>query len=120
MKTTIMKVAVTVGLGLAASSASAQAPQLITELGSLLPGETQATLSAVPALVLDLADPAILGELLGGSGIPLLPGFVPILGVLTQEPESLPTFLLEGGSLLSPNITALPPIPLVSAPLPGL
>ncbi len=89
-------------------------------LGALLPGPGLATFTAVPALVLDLLDPAVVTSLVLEGGIPLLPGFVPVLDVLLTAPLSLPSYLLDGGILVSPSLTLVPELPLLSAPLPGL
>lgn len=96
------------------------APELLGNLTQGLPTDLSPTISALPALAGDLLQPAVLTGLLSESGIPLLPGFVPVLGFVTTDPLYLPFFILDGGSLLSSALTLLPEIPLISAPLPGL
>lgn len=96
------------------------APEVLGNLTQGLPTDLAPTLSAVPALAGDFLQPAVLTGLLSESGIPLLPGFVPVLGFITTDPLYLPFFILDGGSLLSSALTLLPEIPLISAPLPGL
>lgn len=65
-----------------------------------------------------LGDPAILTSIIRGTGIPLVQELVPVVGVLTDEPLSLPGYLLGGGgSVLTPSLSALLPIPLLVAPL---
>lgn len=92
----------------------------VAGLEAILPGGTPATVFAVPALVSDLVDPAVLNSLVLEGGIPLVPGFVPIVDVLLTAPLSMPAYLLEGGILLSPSLTLVPELPLLSAPLSGL
>ncbi|CAA0110554.1 Uncharacterised protein [Zhongshania aliphaticivorans] len=86
-------------------------------LASALPGDPLATVSAVPALLGGVLDPAVVTGFLSSEGIPILPGFVPVLAVLVDDPISLPFYILDGGSLLSPTLSLLPEIPLISAPL---
>lgn len=71
-------------------------------------------LQSAPGL---LGEPTLLFEVGTGVGVPLLLDTVPLLDVLVSNPLQLPGFLLGGGTILSPAVSAMPPIPLISAPL---
>lgn len=67
-----------------------------------------------------LGNPLPLFQLGTDTGLPLVLGVAPILDVLSTDPASLADFISQGGTLLSPSLAALPAVPLLSAPLPGL
>jgi hypothetical protein len=54
-----------------------------------------------------------------GLGGPLKGQLVPVLDVLVENPLSIGDYFIGGGTILSQEL-ALPAIPLVNAPLPGL
>ena len=79
------------------------------------------TLSSLGALGSSVVlEPQTLFSLGFGTGLPLVQDLVPIVGVLTTAPQTLPDFLLGGGTIVSPTLSAIPAIPLLTAPLPGL
>jgi hypothetical protein len=45
-------------------------------------------------------------------------GFVPVLGVLYDAPLELVGYIADGGVLVSPTLSILPSLPLVSSPIP--
>lgn len=85
------------------------APFLNSPLESLL------SLSTLGASV--LGNPTVLFSVVQGTGLPLAQDIVPVLGALTTDPASLPSFILGEGSLLTPTLSVLPSIPLVTMPL---
>ncbi|GAB3383179.1 hypothetical protein NCG89_13245 [Spongiibacter taiwanensis] len=56
------------------------------------------------------------GALLGLGG-PLKGQLVPAFDVLVNTPAELPDYFLNGGTLISPELVIVPPVPLLSAPL---
>lgn len=67
-----------------------------------------------------LSDPMNLLTTVQAIGVPTLHEFIPIAAVLMDDPTGLANYLTAGGVILSPAVTALPEIPLLSTPLPGL
>lgn len=67
-----------------------------------------------------ISDPQPLINLGQETGLPLVIGLSPLLDALLNSPESLPTFLVDGGTLLSPSLAGVPELPGLSQPLPGL
>lgn len=49
--------------------------------------------------------------------ISLVQGFVPSLEVLFTAPLSLPSYIFDGGTLVSPGLAYVPALPIISAPL---
>ncbi|MEX1667420.1 hypothetical protein AB4876_00775 [Zhongshania guokunii] len=65
-----------------------------------------------------LGDLGPVGTVIGLGG-PLKGQLIPVLDVLMENPLGLGDYLLAGGTLISTEL-ALPPIPIVNAPLTGL
>ncbi|GAB3372647.1 hypothetical protein GCM10027567_08400 [Spongiibacter taiwanensis] len=75
----------------------------------------------VAGLVTTLAiDPQPLLSLGSGTGLPLVLGLSPALETLVSDPATLLTFIAEGGTLLNSSLAAVPDLPFISEPLPGL
>lgn len=49
---------------------------------------------------------------------PLVYGFVPGFKSVYTEPEKSPRYFLSGGSIFAPSLLLLPPLPILSAPVP--
>lgn len=62
-------------------------------------------------------NPVEILPVLGSIGLELGDDFVPVLGVLVNEPASLADYFFEGGTLLTDGLGLAPPIPLLTAPL---
>ena len=80
-----------------------------------------ASTNAVGLLQVVLVDPEPLVGIATGTGLPLVQGVVPVLDVLMSNPLELPTFFFEeGGSILAPSLSGVPPLPLLNRGLDGL
>lgn len=84
-------------------------------------GDFSGTPGRVVGLVTTLAtDPQPLLSLGSGTGLPLVLGLSPALETLVNDPAALLTFTADGGTLLNSSLAAVPALPLISQPLPGL
>ena len=73
-----------------------------------------AFMAAGENLLLGENDPLTTALLLGG---PLKGQLVPVLDVLLESPEAMPDYILGGGTVISRELTIIPPIPLLNSPL---
>lgn len=64
-----------------------------------------------------LTNPAPLLGIATDTGLPLLQGVAPILEVLIVDPAALPIFFLDGGTILAPSLSGVPPVPLLNREL---
>ena len=63
------------------------------------------------------ADPQSLAGFQDTLGPDLVFTLIPVVGVMADDPASVPAYFTEGGTLLNPQITLLPPIPFITAEL---
>lgn len=129
MITTLKRCVAIVTLAIAPFGAHAQSPSLPV-IDDLLGGTDSGSMDAllptgllqIPLLLPGLADLALSNNggplgVITGIGGPLRGQLVPVFDVLTQEPDQLFTYFMEGGTVVSTELVILPAIPLVTAPL---
>lgn len=81
-------------------------------------GKVEMAVSALENFITGIAaDPQSLTRIGSELGPDTLLTAVPLLGVIVNEPASLPGYFGDGGTIINPQIELAPPIPVVSQPL---